>query len=399
MRGKNEMLFFTGYLLSAFGNEFVFFVMTVHVYALTGSALDVGIFSAVSFVPRMLAPLFGIVSDRYDKNRIFAAACATMAVLIAVVASIQSTLWIYTVWFGISMLATMIMNVRTLIMVNVMRSEGNLHGNSMVLTILSTARIAAPFTGGLIAVISTPQTLLFMSSIVYLFAASAVLGIKLCQDGQSDKLRTTRGVVANIIEGALFIARIRVLRTLATIGMLWRLFLGLQVSIFVVYVKECLGLNSSAYGIFLACFGLGGIAGSLIGPYVARRLRAPTMVFHGMAFHYLSFAALGIVSSFPLAIAMAMISNGVFYTTLVGMHWIRDQVTDDSIRGRVYGAITAILTAPGIVSMVLGGYLAEVFGAQAVILTSGLLAFSTLIAARIGLSEQHIEALESGRWL
>ncbi len=45
----NIATFFSAYILSAFGYEFVFFLMTIYVYDKTHSALNVGVFAALCF--------------------------------------------------------------------------------------------------------------------------------------------------------------------------------------------------------------------------------------------------------------------------------------------------------------------------------------------------------------
>jgi MFS family permease len=389
MSNRNPLNFFAGYLLSAFGYEFVFFVMTVHVYNLTGSALDVGIFSSVSFVPRLFSPLYGLIADHYDRKKIFVSAAGMMALLIIAIAFVDRIVWIYPIWFVISIFAMMIMNVRTLIMTEIMQKEKNLKGNSAVLTILSLARIVAPFAGGIIAALWTPRSLLFLTSIIYLSAAAIIFGVRL-EKRTGTGIRTVTTMLSDMKEGVTCITGDSSLRFLAVTGILWRLFLGLQISLFVVYVKSFFGLGNTAYGLFMTCIGLGSIAGSLFGPGIAKKIDASKLIVGGLGVHYLLFATLGIIHNFPIALATVFVSYALFYTTLVGIHSIRDRVTRVEIRGRVYGSITAILTPPGIVSMLLGGYLAGVYGAEKVILGAGILALAGLAATSLVFSKQQL---------
>lgn len=57
-----------------FGYEFMVFVMTVHIYDLTGSAMNVGLFTALTFLPRLFSPYYGSIADRYPRGRIFSVA-------------------------------------------------------------------------------------------------------------------------------------------------------------------------------------------------------------------------------------------------------------------------------------------------------------------------------------
>lgn len=395
MSRKNLINFFAGYLLSAFGYEFVFFVMTVHVYNLTGSALNVGIFTSVSFIPRLFSPLYGTIADRYDRTKVFAVASGAMGVLITAIAFVDRIAWIYPIWFVISIFAMMIMNVRTLIMTEIMQKENNLKGNSTVLILLSLARIVAPFAGGLIAALWTPRWLLILTSLIYLFASAVITRIRL-QDRTGTGVRTAAGILADMKDGIAYIANDSSLRFLAFIAIFWRLFLGLQLSLFVVYVKMYFGLGSTAYGLFMTCIGVGSIAGSLIGPVIAKRVEISRLVVVGLGAHYLLFASLGLIHDFNLALAIVLASYALFYTTLVGIHSVRDRVTRADIRGRVYGSITALLTPPGIASMLLGGYLAGLYGAEKIMLGAGILAFVSLIGTWLAFSRERTTVFEIG---
>jgi len=63
----NAVTFGLAFLLSAFGYEFMVFVMTVHIYDLTGSAMNVGLFTALTFLPRLFSPYCGSLADRYPR--------------------------------------------------------------------------------------------------------------------------------------------------------------------------------------------------------------------------------------------------------------------------------------------------------------------------------------------
>jgi DHA3 family macrolide efflux protein-like MFS transporter len=316
--------------------------------------------------------------------------------LIVGIAFVESLAWIYSIWFVISIFAMMIMNVRTLIMTEIMTRDSNLQGNSTVLMILSIARIVAPFAGGLIAAVWAPRILLFLTSAIYLLATIIITKVSLERRGNAG-IRSTQGIFHDILEGITCIVNDHSLRYLALIAVFWRLFLGLQISLFVVYVKSYFSLGSSAYGLFLTCAGLGSIAGSMIGPNIVKRVEPAKLIMWGMGVHYLTFAALGMIGNFSVALVTVLVSYAMFYSTLVGIHSIRDSVTRSEIRGRVYGSITAILTPAGIASMLLGGYLAGLFGVEKVMLAAGVLAFASLMLTRVVFSEQRIMILDSGQ--
>ncbi len=342
----NTIRFCVAYLLSAFGYEFILFVLTVHVYNLTGSALNVGIFMSLSFFARLLSPCYGLITDRCDKRRLLARASFLMGGLVVIMGLADSINWIYPLWFVASLLAMVIMNVRSVLRVEIMGRDSHLFGNSVVLVILNAARIAAPLIGGLVAAFWSAQSLLYLTGMIYFATTATCLCFEYEKINGSTR-RTARAIFADLRDGARFIARNDHLSHLAITGICWRLFLGLQVPLFVVFVKSFLGMNDTAYGFFMASIGIGSILGSMMGPKLAKRTEAGKMIDIGLGSHYLLFALMGLARSFYTALALVFAGFAVFYATVVAIHSIRDEVTRLDVRGRVYGSINAILAPPG----------------------------------------------------
>lgn len=372
---SNAVKFCFSYLASAFGYEFIFFVMTVHIYNLTGSAVDVGIFTAITFLPKLLSPYYGSMADKYNRKHIFIGASTAVCLFVLLMASTSEISLIYCIWFVISIFAMVIMNVRTAIMTEIMPKDNYVHGNSIVLIALNLARLLAPLLAGFITVFWPPASVLYITALIYLTSALLALFIHLPKSERP----VSANAASSIVEGIRFVLASRDLSYLAMVGIGWRFFLGMQASLFVVYVKSHLGLDDSSYGIFMTVIGVGSLVGSYLGPRLASRFEIHRIIVWGLTCHYLTFSALGIINNFYLSLAVIFLSFLVFYVTIVGVHSKRDKATEVRLRGRVYGCITAIITPPALISMLSGGFLANTFGVDQVFLYSGLLAVSSLL--------------------
>jgi len=379
---RNVLIFGLAFLLSAFGYEFMVFVMTVHIYDLTGSAMNVGLFTALTFLPRLFSPYYGSLSDRYPRGRIFSVASIGIALGVFLVAGISGIAWTYTIWFLISILLMTIMNVRPAIMTEILPKDNYLHGNATMLVSLNAARLAAPMIGGLVALKWNVSLLLHLTAVVYVAAALLGLATRLAPPAQGAS-RSTDAVFAHMREGARYLLANRDLRYLGTVAFLWRLFLGCQLPLFVVYVKQFLGRGSDGYGIFMSMAGVGSVLGSVLGPRLAATFDRRKLILWGLAAHYVTFACLGVTRSFPASLALVTISFAFFYTTIVSTHSLRDQATPIEYRGRVYGFITGILTPAALVSFLVGSYLAGIVGVEKVLIGAGGLALLSLAALQV----------------
>jgi len=170
---------------------------------------------------------------------------------------------------------------------------------------------------------------------------------------------------AEIVEGVRWLWEHRLLRTTAiTLGVL-NFVLVAQVSIMVLVAEERLGLGPSGYGLLLTTTGLGGIAGSAVAPRI--------LTMTGDA-RYLRLAVV-IEATIPVVIALTtsawIVGVALF---LFGVHWatwgavlvsLRQELTPDSLRGRVqsvHGLIENGTAAPG---ALFGGFLAAWLGLTA----------------------------------
>lgn len=377
----NVISFTTAHLLSAFGYEFLTFVMTVHVYELTRQAVDVGIFMALSFVPRLLSPFYGSLTDRYPRRFLFFAACLTTAVSVAMLARQTTLAGLYVGWFAVSILAMIILNLRTAIMTQVMPEGNFLRGNAVMLVSLNLARLVAPTVGGVVATWWSAAGVLSLAAGVYGAAALAGLATRL-PHRPSDRAALA-GVFAHLREGVTLIWTKADLALLGRIAFVWRLCLGFQGALLVVYVAQCLGKGPLEFGVLTTALALGSVVGSAVGPTLTRLFAARTVLVAGISLHFVLIGGLGLTSDYSVALADAVAANLALYAAAVAVHSVRDTATPMNFRGRVYGSITAITAPPALVSMLLGGWLADVIGVRAVFVGGAALALATCLVVLV----------------
>lgn len=369
--------FWSAFALSALGYEITFFAMTLVVFNRSRNPFDVGLFTALTFAPQLLAPFFGMVSSRIGGRTGLSAACGIAGVLIACVGILKDALPLFVVWFLISCLFVFIANVRTTLMVDLMGQQENRKGNSAVLLTLNAARIVVPVLGG-IASLALPRQLFFgLIGIVYLIAmclawVSDIPPIKSKSEGA---IR----LIGPFLRGAREVVGHPDLSFLAVIVILRQVFLGVQTSLFVVYMKSLLRFGDLEYGYFMAAIGAGSMAGSLLGSRWGSPGQGRLLLIIGLSVHFLSFAALGFVHSFGGAIVLMSGSFAAFYATLVSLHSLRDRSTSSESRGVVYGTITAAGVPPAVISMLVGSFMIRTIGIQSVLIACGACATGCLV--------------------
>lgn len=371
----NHWPFFGAHFLSAFAHEFAFFAMTLHAYGKHGRATDVAIFSAITFLPRLFAPLLGNLIDRFPQGRLFA---ATLALAAGAAALLSLGTWELVPWGCLAVLAVLFSLVRTALLTRVVRADGYLRVNAAVLFSLNAARLAAPLAGAAVAAWAPPTAAFLAAGGLFLLASLAAWHIRGASSIAVSACEAKESLLAGFRRGLAELWQRAELRFLFLLSLGWRLFLGLQISLFLVFVKQRLGGSDAAYGIFMTWLGLGSAAGSVAGPWLARRLSAPQLTRMGMGLHFAAFAWLSQLHAWSAAVAVMAVGFACLHAAVVGAHTTRDAGVPEDLRGRLFGVNAAILAVATMVSMLAGGALADRFGAPAVFLGGAMLSLALL---------------------
>jgi MFS family permease len=80
---RDRAAFGSAFFLSAFGYEILFFAVTLRVYDISRRAINVGIFAAITFLPKLASPLFGAIVDRIGSRSSIAIAAVATALVAA----------------------------------------------------------------------------------------------------------------------------------------------------------------------------------------------------------------------------------------------------------------------------------------------------------------------------
>lgn len=367
---RAALAFRTSFLFSALGYEFLFFIMTLRVYAITGRAVTVGIFTALTFLPKLLSSLFGAVVDSVGPRRVLMLAAGAVAAVTTVLGYIDAVAFLYGAWFVLSCLFMLIGNARTVLVSESASAGGSVRNNALVLGFLTGARFFAPLTAGFFVRSAGPRFLIFGAAAMYAACAvSAAFSAR--NDGRIPAAKQEGTTPSALREGFASIWRSEELRTMAGIGVLWRLFLGMQTSLLVVYITKALGRTVADYGLAMAVVAAGSLTGSLAGPIALKTLKPKVLAGLGLGAHFLCFAALGFIGDYAAALAALGVGHCALYAAVVVVHVKRDRSAKPQQRGKIYGAVTAILTPPAIVSMIVGSALADRYGVGPVFAASG----------------------------
>lgn len=368
--------------MSRAGDTFASVALVVLVYRLTGSGLRVGVTVAFEIAPVLLFGFVaGTVVDRVPRRRVMVAADlgrAGVALALALFGT-SSLPAIYAAAFALSAL-TVFFNPAASSAVPALVGSGELVGANAALwsgAVLSQV-VLAPVAGLTVAWAGAGPAFV-VNAASFLVSAGLLAGLV---------LPPAAGAVAGrrlgeLAEGLRAVRATPLLRTLAGVQALAALSAGATSALLVVLAQEHLRVGPSRFGVLVGAIGVG--AG--IGPLVLQRLvadvRRPGLLFGP----YLLRGAVDLVLAASTSFGVALVSLAAYgvgtSTGMVTWNTVLQSSVPDRVRGRVFAFFDVVWQTSRLVSIGVGGVLADALGIRAVYVLGGVL---LLAAGALGVS-------------
>ncbi|MET8331883.1 MFS transporter [Streptomyces sp. NPDC005181] len=231
------------------------------------------------------------------------------------------------------------------------------------------------------------------------FAVAAVLVAVLPGDF-SPRAAGTPGPAASLrhdmAEGLRWLWRHPFLRGLCLASAVSSLVTVGLTSVLVLYAREVLGLGGVGYGLLVAAFATGGLAGAAITPWLSARIGPGRTLCLAMAGSAVAAAGAGAVSSGVVSGCFIAGYGAMSLTWNVTAVSLRQDIVPSHLLGRVSMAYQMANAAAGALGAVTGGLLAHLLGLRspflvgaAVLLLAALVSVRRLAGARPAVDGPH----------
>jgi len=361
---------------SALGSGIAVVAAPLFVAAHDKSPLVVSATFAVSWLPWLLFALpGGVLVDRVDRKRLMIAIdwtrVAAMTVLaVALLAGSSSIALLDAVLFvinageaifrsaGQAMIQTVVPKDR------LERANGWLVGGTTVMQNM----VAGPL-GGFLFVLAASVPF-FVNAGTY--AASAVLvGLvggtyrAAQQSAKAGDAGQGRSIRRDLAEGFGWLARQRLLRTMALLIGLLNLTLAAATAVLVLLVRERLHLGAVGYGTLFTCEAVGALLGSAAGDWLIRKVTATWTIRIGLLVEA-SFHLTLALSRSAIVVGVLLFAFGVHAAlwTIVSSS-LRQRLAPPEMLGRIGSTYLFVAAAGNSVGALLGGVMAARFGITA----------------------------------
>jgi MFS family permease len=371
---------FLAHATSRAGDAFNTVALVVLVFQLTGSGLGVAttvVFEVVPIV--MLGPIAGVLADRFPRRRLMIIADLARAVLVTSLVITHS--WVglaFAVAFGLSVGSLVFNPAASSLVPDVVDDADIVNANTALWTVAVAAQVVlAPLAGVIIATAGVGPAFA-VNAASYVGSALLLTRLDAGKSPASTVILGWPGVRQGIdtVRSNPLLARLAVVQVLASLSA------GATSGLLVLLASERLHVGPSGFGFLVAAIGVGAAAG----PLVLRRWIKPS----DKRWLFGPYAARGAVDltlaavSQPLAAGAALGVYGVGTSTgMIAYQSTLQTTVPPEVRGRAFALYDVLWNATRLISLGLGGLLADAVSVQAVYLVGGLL---LLASGAVGLT-------------
>ncbi len=374
---RSFSLFYTGQAFSYVGDGLRVIAIPLLVYHLTGSALSTGITYALEFGPFALFGLIGgSLADRLDRRRLMIACdFVRFSVLLLFAAGYALgflKLWIlYTGIAIISVAAAVFVGGQASTIPYLIGKHRATKAISALLAAEQMTQMILPPVGGALFALVGPLPALAINAGTYLISQFSLAATDSLGPDRPSGLPSPRDVISDIAIGFRFLWSDVAMRSMSLVSLFFNFFGLMTGAVFIPFLKRDFGASDLHVGYALGIGAIGALAGSYLGGRLPAswpfgRIMVVAYVLDGALFIPVVFTHNLAIAVFFLALTNACVLLEV--TQIVG--W-RTRVTPEELVGRVFGAARLVVLVGTVPGAILGGLLADRYGARLPIAISG----------------------------
>jgi MFS family permease len=338
--------FWAGQTISNLGSSFTNFALPLLIFKLTGSALNLAIASATTFLPYLLFGLpIGAWVDRIDRKRLMITTDLLRALVLASIPLLAALnqlplWWIYSAGFLISTLsigfdAAEFAAIPSL----VTRDDGSagqalVTANGRIQASYSAATVAGPLLAGLLVAFLSLPALLAIDAFSFILSAGSLVLIK-----QSFNLggppRAGSSIWQDMTEGLRYVLGHPVLRNISLMMALVN-FVGSTVyAQLVLFAKDRLSASDTQVGLLYSAGSLGIVLLSLMAGPLRKRWSFSTVALGALALQGLLIIGLALTRWYWAGLLIWMLCSGLGILFNINTGSLRQAIVPNHLLGRV----------------------------------------------------------------
>lgn len=399
LRHRNYRLFFVGQSISLIGTWMTRVATGWLIYRLTGSAWLLGVLSFAGQVPTfVLAPVAGVLVDRWNRHRVLLATQVLAMVQSALLAALSlggvitvTHVVILSVCQGL--INAFDMPARQALVVHMVDDRADL-SNAIALnsSMVNAARLIGPSIAGVLIAWAGEGVCFLADAVSYIAVIASVAAMRLNLPAHPVE-RTN--VLGELAEGLRYAVGFMPIRALLVMLALVSLVAMPHTVLMPIVASQVLHGGAHTLGFLMAATGLGALAGAL---YLASR-RTVLGLCHVIPVAVIALGAglIGLSQSRLLWLSLAImpVIGAGMIVQMAASNTVLQTIVDEEKRGRVMSFYAMAFFGAAPLGSLLAGALAQRFGAPVALLAAGVacIAAAGLFIARLPVFRRQVRPI------
>lgn len=372
-RIRNFTYLWLSQLCSTTGDWVLFAALPFYIYQVTGSSLATGAMFMVQVLPRLLlGSVAGVFVDRLDKRWTMIACDALRALTLLLLLLIPVTGWIGIVYLVAVIehtLATFYYPAERSLVPRLVGADRLGEANSLFGMGGNLARIVGPAVGGAMLAMFGLMEVVLITVTAYVISSLLIVLIRVSRqeeakaesekaDAKAAWLRFWR----DWLDGIRLLKENRLL--LSTFVVIGLTLLGdaMLTPLLVVFAEDVLQTSAAEFGWLLTARGVGGVLGGLLIGLIASRLAPQRLMTMGILLSGAILFAIVNVQELVVVLPLIALFGIPVMAWLISTDTLLQQVTEEKVRGRVFGAFGTTTAVATLAGMGMGSLLADGIG-------------------------------------
>jgi Na+/melibiose symporter-like transporter len=357
LTGRRDLrLVLSAGLISTSGDWILTIGLIYRVYVVTGSTVASALTMASSFAPQvLLGAVAGVFADRWDRKRTMIIANLLLAAGLLPLLLVRSAgqVWIvFAVMFAEGSVQQFFSPAEQAMVPRLVPEDELLAANAVNGQVSNVSRLAGSAAGGIIAAAGGLMAVTLTDAASFVISAALLALVR--TSGRPAARESAGGpararlmqVGQELADGLRLSVRHKILRALMIFALVTSVGEGIMGTLFTPFVRHVLHGSSQEFGLIIAAQAVGGIVGGVAAAGVSQRVRASRLLSIGaIVFGLIDLAIflypLSYVAIWP-AVAGMIIVGIPGALCVAGLITLFQQSSEDSYRGRVFGAISTL---------------------------------------------------------
>ncbi|MFK3738406.1 MFS transporter [Massilia sp. TN1-12] len=341
LRNRNVSFYLSSRFLGTLAVQMQSVAVGWQVYQITGSLFDLGLIGLAQFAPFLVLILWaGHVADTHNRRNIVMLCLATQLLcsllLVAFTLSGSKVVWpVFAVLVLYGSARAFMMPASQAVLRNLVPDHAFSQAVALSSSSMQVATIAGPVVGGLLYVLG-PNVVYTVSSVLLALSVLLMSGTHSAQQARAKAPVSWH----TLLEGLRFVWSRPIVLGAISLDLFAVLFGGVT-ALLPAYAHDVLHAGPELLGLLRTAPGAGAALCSIALAFFPITRRVGAWMFGGVALYGLATVTIGLVHSFPVALAALFLLGAGDMISVYIRHLLVQYETPDEIRGRV-SAVSAV---------------------------------------------------------